>query len=165
MFHRRFYHNDYEDLIYILKEKRKTFASIGTNKAKRRLNKLSKENEVAKAIRKALEIEDKNILAKDHYGKYKDKIYNVKNILILELVHIFKENKWVYGIQKNKDPFPPHIIYFEIPNCEQISWHFDANKLGLPKYNQEWDKEENSTLRKLEKITKKILKENGLLEK
>lgn len=74
------------ELINILQEKRNSFCGIGTNKIKRRLNKLSKTDYVAKAIRLLLEIEDKNIQAKNSYSKYKDKIYNKKYELIHELI-------------------------------------------------------------------------------
>ncbi len=55
-----------EELICNLEEKRKDFATIGTNKAKRRLNKLIKKdnNIIAEVLRIALEIEDKNIIDK-----------------------------------------------------------------------------------------------------
>jgi len=155
-----------DNLIFDLQQKRNNFATIGTNKAKRRLNKLSLTNEIAKAVRKALEIEDTNIQAKKYYGDYKEKIYNKKNELILEMKEIFDKNKWEYGIQNSTVLFINSIIYFEIPGCEQISWHFSVNKKkDFPKYEKEWDGKENSTLDKLSKITIELLKNANLLEK
>jgi len=147
-----------ERLVNDLKKKRTGFAGIGTNKAKRRLNKLSITIPVAKAVRLALEIEDKSISAKNSYGKYQEKIYNQKTKIILDLCKLFKEQAWVYGVQESEVAPTSHVIYFEIPGCEQISWHFSPDKISeFPKYLAEWDKKINSTLRKLEAITIKIL--------
>lgn len=138
------------DRIETLKTKRKTFCDIGTNKIKRRLNILSKTNNLAKAYRLALEIEDKNIQAKQNWY-YSDAIYNKKNELISELILLFKDEKYTYGKQNSEVKATKHIIYFEIPNCEQISFHCDLDKsLEVPTYEKEWDKKENSTLIKIE---------------
>lgn len=148
-------------LINSLKEKRKNFAGIGTNKAKRRLNKLAKTDPIAQATRLAIEIEDKNISAKEAFGTFKDRIYNIKASLILDLCLIFKENSWTYGIQEDNTSITFYVIYFEIPGCEQISWHYmPLDPKEFPIYNKTWDQKENSTLLKLENITKKLLKNN-----
>jgi hypothetical protein len=147
-----------ENLIYDLKKKRKEFAGVGTNKAKRRLNKLASTNLIAKAVRLALEIEDKNISAKKSYGKYQERIYKQKNTLIMELCDLFKKNDWNYGIQKSEAIPTSHVIYFEIPNCKQISWHFTPEKEeDFSPYKGKWDKKLNSTLDKLEVVTVKLL--------
>lgn len=142
--------------------KRKTFAEIGTNKSKRRLNKL-KEYPICQAVRLALEIEDNNIRAKKYYGDYKEKYYKNKDNLIKKLCELFEYNNWEYGIIKKSDYFTSHIIFFEIPNCEQISWHINLDHTEIyPTYNKEWDNKENSTLDKLETITKVLLKKYNL---
>jgi hypothetical protein len=61
-------HEKNENLICDLKKKRDEFAGIGTNKAKRRLNKLASTSLIAKAVRLALEVDDKSISAKKSYG-------------------------------------------------------------------------------------------------
>jgi hypothetical protein len=115
-----------EDLVHKLITKRNNFCGIGTNKTKRRLNQLSVNDNVAKAIRLALEIEDKNITAKNSYGKFKNKIYDTKQKLISDLVELFQtQDNWNYGIEKNGGRETNAIIYFDIPNTEQISWHFN----------------------------------------
>lgn len=149
-----------EQLVDQLRQKREQFANVGTNKAKRRLNKLALTNPVAEAVRLALEIEDKNISAKKSYGIYQEKIYDQKNELILNLCKLFKKNKWTYGIQESENPPTSHVIYFEIPNCDQISWHFTPKKASsFPNYKGIWDKKINATLGKLEIITLELLKE------
>jgi len=146
-----------QELIERLSEGRKEFAGLGTNKVKRRLNKLS-DNPVCKAARIALEIEDKNISAKNTRGKFIEKIYKVKNTLILELAELFKNENWIYGIQKSDSYGPSHVIYFEIPGCEQISWHFAAEKeMNIPEYKGVWDEKINSTLDKLEDLIKGVI--------
>ena len=148
----------HEALASDLKNQRSKFAGIGTNKAKRRLNKLAINDPIAKAIRLALEVEDKNISAKQYYGKYRERNYDQKAILIDDLCKLFKEQNWIYGIQ-NSDVYPvTHVIYFEIPTCEQISWHFSPTKESdFPIYAGEWDGKQNSTLGKLETIAIKLL--------
>lgn len=148
-----------EELIEILKKKRLEFAGVGTNKAKRRLNKLALVSPQAKAIRVALEVEDKNISAKDSYYPYVDKIYRMKQKFILELCEVFQEQNWVYGIQKSDVPGTTHVIYFEIPECEQISWHISLEKKekdSFPPYEKEWDGKQNSTLDKLEVLAMEL---------
>lgn len=152
-----------EQLIYDLQIKRKQFAGIGTNKAKRRLNKLAPNNPIAKATRIALETEDKSICAKNSYGTYQEKIYRKKNELILNLCELFKSQQWEYGVQKNEKPPTSHVIYFDIPGCEQISWHFTLNGKNneFPFYRGSWDNKPNSTLEKLEAMTVSLLEFNG----
>lgn len=148
-----------ESLVCDLKRQRKEFAGIGTNKAKRRLNKLSLTSPLAKAIRLSMEIEDKNICAKDSYGGYKDKIYRQKAALIMELCELCRKEGWKYGVQKSDVPLTSHVVYFEIPTCEQLSWHLSEEKMasGLPTYDGQWDKKQGSTLVKLEAAARLLL--------
>lgn len=150
------------ELIYSLHTARNNFCQIGTNKTKRRLNKISKNDPVAKALRIALEIEDKNILAKEASFYYAGRIYKDKNKLINQLIELFKENNWIYGVHSSDVPATSHIVYFEIPNCEQISWHSDVSN-DVPIYNNKWDGKTNSTLPKLEKTIMELLSKNKLL--
>ena len=149
----------HQNLISDLQDKRKTFAEVGINKAKRRLNKLAKVNPIAKAVRLALEIEDKNICAKDSYGEYQTRIYKQKTKLIIKLADLFKTQGWTFGIQASDIFVIDHIIYFEIPGCEQISWHCSLeNSKSYPKYNDSWDCKKNSTIAKLEKLSIQLFK-------
>jgi len=138
-------------LISKLNKARKKFLDIGTNKIKRRLNKLGENDDIALAIRIALEIEDKNIQAKKNYGKYRTKIYNEKYNYIIKLIEIFKKHpNWPYGIEIVSGIETNSIIYFEIPGVEQISWHLMLYKENeFPIYNTPWDGKENSTLYKI----------------
>jgi len=143
-----------ENLIDNLAVARDNFLGIGTNKIKRRLNKLAEYDDVAKIVRIALEIEDKNICAKKYFGEYRDKIYNQKSDLIYDLIDLFDKNNFVYGIHDYESLETHHIIFFEIPNCEQISGHSTFDVV-LPKYGKEWDGKINSTLNKLADKIKK----------
>jgi hypothetical protein len=130
---------------------RKEFCTIGTNKIKRRLNKIANDNYIAKLFRIALEIEDKNIQAKEATGLYSDKIYNDKYKLIIELVNEFKKYNLTFGKQDSDLRNISYIIYFELPNCEQISFHTNLNNPEIiPNYLKEWDNKKNATLKKLE---------------
>ena len=142
-----------------LSAKRDTFCGIGTRKAKIRLNKLAKSNLTALLYRKALEIEDKNIQAKA-WPDYREKYYDEKSDLVDELVNICLDNKIKVGYSSTETDCyvyvePLYIVYFDMPGCEQISWH-SFGKPKCPPYDGVWDGLRNSTLPKLEKA---ILKE------
>jgi hypothetical protein len=144
-----------ERLIQDLEDFRKNMLGLGTNKIKRRLNKLSKNNTIAKAIRLALEIEDKNISAKKYRGY--DKYYESKYKLILELIDLFNQENWIYGKQKSDGIDTDYIIYFEIPGCEQISWHVNFDDPdSILDYNKNWDGKINSTLYKIADSIKRL---------
>ncbi len=161
-----YHHDDYKsqsqldaerknkELARQLANKRSTFAGIGTNKAKRRLNKLGLTDHIAKAVRLALEIEDKNISAKQTYGEYRSDAYEAKYGFIIELAKLFQEHGMTFGIEETDNFSATHVIYFDIPGCEQVSWHFSPKKAAkkFPTYPHKWDGLINSTLLKLEKI-------------
>lgn len=157
IFHRR---SLKQDLLFLLESKRKNFAGIGLNKAKRRLNKIKDTNSLALALRLSLEIEDYNIRAK-FAGYYADRLYKMKSELLKKLVNCCVENNFTHGIQDSDVPPTKYVFYVEIPGCEQISWHCD--NIGVSKrYLQEWDGKENSTLLKLESLFLKLCSE-GIL--
>ena len=100
----------------------------------------------------------KSISAKNSYGDYKEKIYNQKYNYIIKLCELFEQQKWIYGIQNSDIKMISHVIYFEIPDCEQISWHITLKEFSkFPIYKKDWDNKKNSTIKKLEDITIKLL--------
>lgn len=141
------------DLSYQLDDMRENFCEIGTRKTKLFLNNLVKSGEKrAELYRIALEIEDENIVAKRYWGKYRRQHYEKKSLLILKLIALCKEcGINTYGYQEKCGLETSHIIYFDLPNCEQISFHCTLpNISNIPKYEGEWDGKINSTLPKLE---------------
>ena len=147
----------------ILTEKREEFCKIGTNKVKRRLNKLGKTDLKALLYRKALEIEDVSIQAKRTFGKYKDSKYKEKELLLEELVSLCSENGIKCGYHNSNNFSCDYVVYFELPNCDQISWHSNSSHT-LSYYDSEWDGKVNSTLDKLEAPIERLLKDNDLLD-
>lgn len=135
---------------------RKNFCDgIGTNAAKRRLNRIAETELTAYLIRLAIEIEDHNILAKRYYGtRFQVIHYRKKFELIAGLCDLCRDCKIVYGERDN-------VIYFELPGCEQISWHIMEPIRGVPPYRAAWDQKRNSTLFKLEDACRTILREHG----
>jgi hypothetical protein len=126
---------------------------IGTRKVKLFLNKkVKKGDSLALFFRTALELEDANISAKKYYGDYRRHYYDKKEELLQKLIVLSKDNpNIVYGYQNHKTPVTSQIIYFELPNYQQISFHCNLKDLNnLPKYNGKWDEQENSTLQKIE---------------
>lgn len=67
--------------------------------------------------------------------------------MIQELITLFKHQGWIFGVHPQR--FSRGVIYFELPGCEQISFHYDHEGVPLPVYEKEWDGQEGSTLRKL----------------
>lgn len=139
-----------EMLVENLEDFRTNALGIGTNKIKRRLNKLAKENKIAEIIRLMIEIEDVNILAKKYYGKYRKNKYEEKQSLLQELINIYKESDYIFGFHESDIPIVKCILFFELDeNLEQVSWHSSRIYNGVSKYKKEWDGKENSTYPKL----------------
>ena len=106
-----------------------------------------------------MEIEDVNILAKEAYGKYRDKIYNQKSILIDKLIDLCIDNNFIVGKKESNVRETAHIIFFDLPGCKQISFHTDLWFKKVPDYDGEYDGLSNSTLIKLESAIKENYKE------
>lgn len=132
------------------------------------LNKLIKQGDkVAEMYRLALETEDENIKAKEN-RYYADKQYNKKRELIDQLINLCKENNIIYGIQDSDVKDVNYIIYFDLPDCEQISFHNSfENTEDIPEYKNEWDSIPCSTLPKIKQAILKHYPEeiNDLVEK
>ncbi len=100
-----------------LDKARDRFCDLGTRKTKLRLNKLAKTDIYAKALRIALEIEDKNIVAKKYRGgninayTYSAVNYFAKEDGIKQLIEICKTQQWTsYGIQKSASRIACHLL-------------------------------------------------------
>ena len=145
------------DLVRQLEKAREEFAGIGTRKAKIRLNKLAKTCQIARAFRIALEIEDSSTTAKKYGSAWSYEYYEKKHRLIHELMEICREKGWLFGKHPG-DGFPRWIIYFELPDCEQISFHCNSFDSDVPDYPHEWDRKTHSTLGKLEVVISELLK-------
>lgn len=133
---------------------------MGTRKTKLFLNKQIKNGDNnARLYRLALEIEDKNIQAKNVYYYYKDKVYYQKHLFILELAKACKDYGVTFGVQKSDNYSANCIFFFELPNMKQISFHTNLSSdefRNYPAYNKEWDGQINSTLPKIEETLMNI---------
>jgi hypothetical protein len=141
-----------EKLIACLKDKRKTMCGIGTRKLKLFLNKLIKQGDTTAALyRTVLEAEDFNIKAKDTRLDYKEKVYEKKHEEIHKLIELCREYGVTFGKQLSDVRDTRYVVYFELPNMEQISFHTDLIDAGkIPDYTKEWDGKRCSTLGKIE---------------
>ena len=157
-----------EELVCMLHNKRNNFCNLGTRRIKLFLNKLIEQGDkVAEMYRLALETEDENIKAKEN-RYYADKHYNKKRELINSLINLCKENDVIYGIQDSDVKDTNCIIYFDLPDCDQISFHNSfENMEDIPKYKNEWDGIPCSTLPKIEQAILKHYPEKikDLIEK
>jgi hypothetical protein len=150
--------------VTLLNTARRQFCGIGTRRTKLALNKLSRTSTFAKALRTALEIEDNNLTAKKYHGgdiagyTYDQIAYFDKHDGIMQLIEICKMEGWTFGVHNSHIFGASHVIYFELPATEQLSWHFSPlSGHCLPEYGGVWDQKQNSTLRKLEAAIQPLL--------
>lgn len=86
--------------------------------------------------------------------------YRTKNLNIITLLNMYKEyGKLNYGFQTCNDKGAKinYIVYFELPDGKQVSFHTHFNKedihgKGFSQYNGKWDRIRYSTFDKLEKF-------------
>ncbi|MBR6492199.1 MAG: hypothetical protein IKT02_07735 [Bacteroidales bacterium] len=127
---------------------------IGLRYVKLFLNRIIKDGDnVAKMYRLALEIEGVNIAAKKALMKYHSDYYNYdkKEEMLRELICLCQGQNVNYGVQHSTVPAATHVIYFDLPECEQISFHTNLEEADShPVYNGEWDGRKCSTMGKLE---------------
>lgn len=138
-----------------LSEKRVSMCGIGTRKLKLFLNKKVKDGDgVAFLYRTAIEAEDASICAKKYFGEYRDHYYDKKALLITSLIALCQSRNDVkFGYQNSDDPTTSHVVFFDLPGCEQISFHCNLSRemeRSIPYYSDCWDGKVNSTLPKLE---------------
>lgn len=147
-------------LIEIMNQKRTTMCGIGTRLLKVRLNNLIKKGDkIAKLYRLVIEIEDINVRAKKRANtKYQAYAYTKKDAVIKELLDVCAEYvregiDITYGKQEVDNPKTNYVVYFDLPNMEQVSFHTNLmweEAKNVPDYEKEWDGKINSTLDKLE---------------
>lgn len=138
----------YKELGEILSDMRKRFCGVGTRIAKLIMN--TDETMPGVAYRLALEIEDVNIQAKQVGNKRSAALYRRKEKMIAQLYEMCKTYGYVAGSHK-RGSTAKSIVYFELPGCEQISWHtVPQNAACMDDYPVVWDGKVNSTMGKLE---------------
>jgi hypothetical protein len=146
-------------LIRQLEAARDTFCGVGTRRIKMQLNRLDYCPK-ARAFRLALEIEDCSTQGKKYgWSEWSHRKYQEKTELIEKLCKLCAIEGWIYG-KHNSMSFPPHIVYFELPLCEQISFHTTLT-IDVPDYRGVWDGKRHSTLGKLEKAITDYLRDEN----
>lgn len=82
------------------------------------------------------------------HGGYRDQAYEKKRNLLKELIGLYREQGWVYGYLSSSVIGVDSVIYFELPDMEQISFHTRMRELGggIPPYPKPWNGKENYTL-------------------
>ena len=136
-------------------ERKDTFChGIGQRRTKLFLNRLVKQgDQTARMYRIALEIEGVNLAAKKALMKYHSDYhsYDKKEAMLRELMDVCRAEGVTYGQQRSTAPAATHVLYFDLPDCEQISFHTNLyNAAALPAYDGEWDGKKCSTMGKLE---------------
>ncbi len=149
------------ELVRQLETARAQFCGIGTRKVKLELNRIGLSCATARAFRIALEIEDCSTQGKKYMGsEWSDKKYREKGDLIEKLCKLCAIEGWTYGKQKSGSYHTKWIVYFELPSCEQISFHTNLS-IDIADYPFEWDGKTSSTLRKLEAAITEFLKDEN----
>lgn len=127
---------------------------IGLRKVKLFLNARIKEgDEKARLYRYALEAEGENLKAKKALHKYHSDYhaYDKKEYYICNLADICMRLSVPFGTQTSDAPAALYVVYYELPNCEQISFHTNAYEAdSWPEYQGKWDGKKCSTMEKLE---------------
>ena len=164
----------YEEKIKKLKELRKTALWVWTRKIKLRLNKLAKQwDNIAKLLRLLLELEDINIRAKQTDKYYQDKVYNMKDWHIKEVITFLRQINYDkdYWFKKDTELDDKAMVFYcDLPwTGEQVSWHtYNGNNI-IPEeylkieYKKDWTWETEETtyeiiLRSIEKLYLDYLK-------
>lgn len=166
-------YRDAERRVEDYEQRKDTFChGIGQRRVKLFLNACIKAgDEVAQMFRLALEAEGVNLNAKKALKKYHSDYhaYDKKEECLRQLSDMCKRMSVVYGIQASTAPAARYVVYYELPGCEQVSFHTnEPQAAGWPKYDGAWDGKKCSTLGKLEnaiwqryesELTKKYLKD------
>lgn len=147
---------------------------IGQRRIKLMLNNKIKAGDIlAELYKTALETENANINAKKYRNtlscSYKDVSYNEKRIKLFELIGLcnkyneHNDSKIIYGWERSDNYSANTVIYFDLPKCEQISFHINLNndeRISIPEYYKEWDGKVNSTIWKLESAISETYKDD-----
>lgn len=110
----------------------------------------------AVALAWALQTERANIESKQKEFRKLAKLWD-KKMYLMYLKEECRKNGYTYGY-KESEKEGRYIVYFELPNCEQISFFVDLTEDELkdfPRYEGEWDGVTLSTLPRLEEALKK----------
>lgn len=145
-------------LVEILEEARILFAGVGTNAAKRRLRKLSASSPLAGAALLALLAEDYSTQGKKYAGKWSRRCYERKHAILMDLAALCWQHAWPFGVHADPGGGTTHVIYFDLPGCDQISFHVTLSAdHGLPAYAGQWDGRRASTMAKLDRFARDLL--------
>ncbi len=166
-------YRDAERRVEDYEQRKETFChGIGQRRVKLFLNACIKAgDEVAQMYRLALEAEGVNLNAKKALKKYHSDYhaYDKKDACLRQLSAMCQRMSVAFGIQTSTAPAARYVVYYELPGCEQVSFHTnEPEAAGWPKYDGAWDGKKCSTLGKLEnaiwqryesELTKKYLKD------
>lgn len=148
-------YRDAERRVEDYEQRKDTFChGIGQRKVKLFLNACIKAGDkVAQMYRLALEAEGVNLNAKKALKKYHSDYhaYDKKEECLRQLSDMCKRMSVVFGVQVSTAPAARYVVYYELPGCEQVSFHTnEPEAVNWPHYDGAWDGKKCSTLGKLE---------------
>lgn len=112
-----------------------------------KLTRLSRTQPLALAYRLALELEDVNVRTKQYRGsRWESHYYDEKERLLIELVTLCKHWNYTHGTRYEDGT---NVLYFDLPHCEQLSWHIRQFELSVPPYAKKWDGQRDATFSKI----------------
>lgn len=140
----------HKQLLKDYKVAKNKLCGIGIEEVKNRLEKFSKHDNKAKAYKLLLEAIVFNTIAKDFHRKGSNRFYKIKDMLLEKLIRMCNKYHYNVGWHESDIEDKNYIVYFQLPNCKQISFHTDVNVDNIPMFHDDWDGIINSSIWKIE---------------
>lgn len=133
---------------------KKEACGIGLRKVIKKMDAIARKTKdrQARLVLLLLETEYANLSAKQHrHKKKKDKIYERKDILLLQMADYLDKLHWKYGINDETGKNADHIVYVYLPNGVQLSWHCNGFSIyqRYPPIDAQWDGQVCMTMEKI----------------
>ena len=126
---------------------------MGLRKVIKTMNNIVKKTKdiEAKLVLMLLETEYANLSAKKHSGWLMKKIYERKNILMLQMANLLKKMNWTYGFNDEAGKNANYLIYVYLPNGVQLTWHCNDFYIyeSYPPIDAKWDGQVCMTMEKI----------------
>lgn len=132
---------------------KKEACGIGLRKVIKKMDAIARKSKdrQARLVLLLLETEYANLSAKQHRGKLKGKIYQRKDLLLLQMADYLDKLHWKYGINDETGKNADYIVYVYLPNGVQLSWHCNGFSIyqRYPPIDAQWDGQVCMTMEKI----------------
>lgn len=132
---------------------KKEACGIGLRKVIKKMDAIARKTKdrQARLVLLLLETEYANLSAKQHRGWLKGKIYQRKDILLLQMADYLDKLHWKYGINDETGKNADHLVYVYLPNGVQLTWHCNSFSIyqRYPPIDAQWDGQVCMTMEKI----------------